>query len=208
MTGTIMVVSRGIWSDDLAGWLRDQPSEYHVVRVRGLELIAQRNIAVAHLRGDWAFLIDADCSPPDDVIPRMLAHHQGVVGGVIIEPRGDLDVCAIRTFEPTVRWRLDELPFDGLLPVLACGTGCLLVRREVFDAIGFPWFRCGRLVADFLAEDTEFCLRAAECGYPTYLDCSVRVGHAVRPILWPHPDGDVWIQWAGSPYRQPLEAVA
>lgn len=203
-----MVVTRETWSDDLVGWLRQQPAEYHVVRVRGCELIAQRNAAVARLRGDWAFLIDADCSPPIDAISRMLAHHQGVVGGVVIEPRGDLDVCAVRTFEPTVRWRLDELPSDGLLPVLACGTGCLLVRREVFGAIGFPWFRCGRLVMDFLAEDTEFCLRAAEKGFPTYLDCSLRVGHAVRPTLWPHETGDVWIQWPGNPYREPLEAVA
>ena len=203
-----MVVSRGTWSDDLVGWLRQQPSEYHVVRVRGHELTAQRNAAVARLRGDWAFLIDADCSPPNDAIPRMLARNQGIVGGVVVEPRGDLDVCATRTFEPTVRWRLDELPPDGLIPVLACGTGCLLVRREVFDAVGFPWFRCGRLVADFLAEDTEFCLRAAEKGFPSYLDCSIRVGHTIRPVLWPHSDGDVWIQWAGSPYREPLAAIA
>ena len=63
-------------------------------------------------------------------------------------------------------------------------------------------------VFDFLAEDTEFCLRAAEKGFPSYLDCSIRVGHTIRPVLWPHSDGDVWIQWAGSPYRAPLADIA
>lgn len=202
--GTIAVVHRGTLSATLAAWLRAQPRWTHVVLPEGEEIARQRNWAAQRMQGEWLLFVDSDCLPPSDTLARLLLHHTSLVGGVILERRPPFDVCAVKTFEPTARYRLEELPAQELVPVLALGTGCLLIQREVFEALPPPWFRVGQLVLDCLTEDTEFCLRAAERGFIPHLDCGVRVGHSVEAILWPHEEGAVWGQWEGSVWREPL----
>lgn len=62
---------------------------------------------------------------------------------------------------------------DGLFRIDGCGCGALLVAREVFERIDYPWFRLARGVG----EDFHFCLKAAEAGYEIWGDCSVICGH-------------------------------
>lgn len=203
--GTLAVINRGWLSDGLVGWLYAQPEDLHLVRPVGREIAAQRNRAVEEMQGDWLLFVDSDCIPPPRARLDLLLRGLPLVGGVILERSSEFEVCAVKTFEPTERYRLEELPSQGIMPVLSLGTGCLLIRREVLEAIGSPWFRVGQLVSDCLTEDTDFCLRAAERGFPAFLDCGVRVGHEVSGVLWPHEEGSKAIQWEGAPYRQALE---
>ncbi len=62
---------------------------------------------------------------------------------------------------------------DGLMRIDGCGCGAMLVRRQVFEKVGYPWFRLGGGVG----EDFDFCLKAAEAGYEIWADCSVICGH-------------------------------
>lgn len=54
------------------------------------------------------------------------------------------------------------------------GTGCLLVRRRVFEALSRPWFVAR---ADGVIEDYNFTLRATDAGFKAVLDPTVEVGH-------------------------------
>lgn len=207
--GTIAVLNHGSVNHALVSWLwsviQHDAERYHLILPFGCEITRQRNAAVEEMRGDWILFVDSDCVPPLDAITLLERECVGVIGGVYLERSSHRDVCATKTFEPTVRYQWSEISHTGVIPVLAVGTGCLMVRRHVLEDVPSPWFRCGQLVMDAITEDTEFCLRAAERGYVSYLHTGVRVGHVMSVVMWPHEDGTSWAQWEGEVYREPLD---
>lgn len=205
-------------SDDLQAWYYTLPSSLlPPLLVSGNQIAYQRNLvfqAAREQNKDFVLFVDSDCVPPRDAVQRLLSHDLPIVSGVCVERTAPFSLCAIKSFEPYQRYQPVDLkgqtePF----PVVAAGTGCLLVRRAVIEAMPSPWFRCGQLSPDLLAEDTDFCLRAAEAGFPVYLDPTVLVGHHVDCLLYPGGDGQLWAHWPGPfgrlPYKEPLgEEVA
>ena len=76
---------------------------------------------------------------------------------------------------------------QGLINVAYTGMGFMLIKRGVFEAIEYPWFkpiekRIGHMV-DFTMEDVAFCLRAREKGFKILIDPAVRVGHEKGVVL-------------------------
>ena len=69
---------------------------------------------------------------------------------------------------------LDAAPLDSLLEVGFTGCHCLLIRRDVLEAMESPWFQGYNPGG----EDQYFCEKAFALGIPTYVDMSVLVGHA------------------------------
>lgn len=205
MIGTVAVINKGFICEELVGWLRDLPTSIALDRPRGFEIAANRNQAVRDMRGHWLLFVDSDMVPPPNTLPLLLSYGRTITVATMLDRR-TFDVCATKTFEPTVRYRLNEIPAKGAVPVLAAGTGCMLIQRRVFEVVSEPWFTCGQLVNDCITEDTEFCLRAAERGHRTYLACDVRVGHVLQGIVWPSDDGVARVQWEGMPYSEPMGA--
>ena len=73
--------------------------------------------------------------------------------------------------------------FDGVRDTEACGAACLLIRREVFDKLEFPWFRWPEFYEDgryyFFSEDIDFCNRVMAAGLgPIRAHGQVRCGHS------------------------------
>lgn len=204
--GTVVVLNRGWLCSPLTEWLWGlNRSEYHYQPVVGGEIAQGRNRGVLAMQGSFVLFVDSDCVPASGAEEQLQGHRVGIIGGVYLERSGCMEVCTTKTFEPTVRYTLREInAAKEAFPVLATGTGILLIRRYVLEALRPPWFRCGQLVPEFLTEDTEFCLRAAERGYPTYVDPAVRVGHVLKGTLWPGEGGSPWVAWEGSPAREPL----
>lgn len=218
MRGTIGILTgKGPACDGLSAWIeREVPlGTVQVERVPGNQIAWQRNYLVSHrLRpsDEWLLYLDADCIPPPGALARLLSHEVGIVGGLVLERVAPFQVCATHTLEPFQRYEAEDflLEDQALRPAVAVGTGCLLVRRAVFDAVPRPWFRVGQIPGgeDLLAEDLNFCLRAAQVGFPTFLDPGVRVGHETRVTLFPG-DAQVMAQFDGPlgplPYRVPLD---
>lgn len=209
VAGVVCVLNRGeIWWD-LAQWLRWLPSDVHTIGPKGNSIPRQRNLGVERTTGDWVLFVDSDCLPPPYALDQLLHWNVDIVGGVVLERFPPHRVAAMRRMEPPERWLLKDLPVKGLEPVPAMGTGCLLIRRPVFDKMAVPWFRCGQVeqCADLLLEDFEFGLRAGRLGIQTFLDCGLRVGHRAEGVLWPGRDGREWVQWDGGAVEQrvPLE---
>lgn len=130
----------------------------------------------------WILFLDSDMVAPPDTIARLLAHDVDVVGGLYV---GRQPPHAPKT------WRVsapaghlvpvqDFTAGPGLVEVDATGTGCLLVRRRVFEVVSAPWF-----VADpsGVNEDVAFCRAAQAAGFSIYCDTSLSVGHvSAQPI--------------------------
>lgn len=85
------------------------------------------------------------------------------------------------------RWQpytWEEIPESGVFPVDAAGSAGMLIRREVLNAVGDPWFENTGTV--ILNEDVNFCMKARELGHTVYATADVTMGHLgifnVRPL--------------------------
>lgn len=211
LIGTIGILTgKGPPCDLLQGWLRQLPETVEIEMLKGNQIAWQRNEIIRHRTGDWVLFLDNDSVPQYKALEKLLAHNLPIVSGTILERVVPFDVCAVKNIEPYERYRPEDLP-SSVFPVPAVGTGCLLIREQVFQEMRDPWFRCGQVHPELIAEDFDFSLRAAEAGFPLYLDPGVQVGHDLGGvILWPAPDG-VAVQWptrtGQTPYRERLGPV-
>lgn len=207
--GSIAILSRGEWCAGLGDWLYQQDANrFYLIRPEGNQIARQRNEAAERMKGDYIVYVDADCVPPLKTIDRLASHDVGVVGGVVLDRKHPSFICAIKSLEPWQRYLRTEMPHSWKIsPVVGVGTGCLLVRRYVFEKMEPPYFRTGDLVQDMLTEDTSFCLRAAAAGFPIYIDPAVRVGHVVKGTLYPGDEGELMMEWEAQTWRTPLAEI-
>jgi len=93
-----------------------------------------------------------------------------------------------------------EYPRDSVIEVESAGTGCLLVHRSVFEAIGeqadpqhevayfadgtqaprWCWFRDMPVNGEWFSEDHFFCARAREVGFQLHAHTGVVLPHRKR----------------------------
>lgn len=69
---------------------------------------------------------------------------------------------------------------DAVVEADALGTGCMLIKRGVLEAIPKPWFKCHEMTSG--GEDFYFCDRAKERGFGVYGDFSVQCHHEYRHV--------------------------
>lgn len=203
--GTVVILNQGKVSVDLLDWVRTLPPDVALEKPQGGPQIARmRNLGAAKaLNGPWVLFVDADVIPRADDLPMLLSRDQALIGAVCCRRYPPWELTAVKdgwtNAKDITRVSLASLPRTGILKVSAVGTGFLLVRRSVFEAVRFPWFKCGQIRQDLLLEDTGFCLEAGKAGIPTYLDCEVRVGHDFGGgIVRPGRDGRPWLYWANG----------
>jgi hypothetical protein len=101
------------------------------------------------------------------------------------------------TFEFINRADISEKKFlyEANYPIIRVpynGFGFMLIKREVFDSLEYPWFKPetitikkpdGTEIVDFASEDASFCLNADKKGFFTWVDTEVIVGHEKSVIL-------------------------
>lgn len=140
---------------------------------------------------EWVWLQADDHVFEPDLLTRLLDRELDVVVPLIVRRRPPFAPVLFKAetenheYEP---FAYDELPEEGLLEVYAAGTGGMLVRRHVLEAIGDPWFEFQR--GEILNEDVEFCRKIRDAGFKIHADLSCRMGHAGLFIVWPrYQDG-------------------
>jgi len=148
-----------------------------------------RNVLIQnHLRQDEGktthfLFLDSDIAPPRDMLQRMLAH--------------DADFLTIPTplfFDKKMVWNIGDPGSDGWIKMSTrlpeepfytpkTGGGALLVKREVFEKIQWPWFKTEYMEMDEdnkclkCGEDIWFCMRAQEAGFKILVDPTMVCHH-------------------------------
>jgi len=139
---------------------------------------------------DYTFFVDSDIILPDTILGRLLAICEkgaDMATGWYIK-KNDSGTTVISSPKYTDNeFRLikeDELPQDIIIPIYACGFGCMLVKNEVFkkllaaDGICFEWIQ-GKESA--VGEDLIFCDKAIKKADAKIMaDTSLRCTHIGR----------------------------
>jgi hypothetical protein len=145
--------------------------------------IAERSLE----RGsEWVWFVDDDHTFHGDILGRLLAHEQPVVGALYLQRTTPFLPIAMAERDDNGEWwplDLDACPEHGLVQVEGLGTGGLLVRAEVFHDLEPPWF----VHTTKQSEDLYFCTRVRdELDLPIYVDMDARLGHLGPAVVVPN----------------------
>ncbi len=148
---------------------------------------------------DYMFNLDQDVVPPKDVIERLIAHDKKIITGVYFNKFTKIGQKNLthETRTRPVLWvrspktqglvfvRNDVVAQDRLIRVDLCGTGCILIHRDVLEKIRFRWEE-----EESGVDDSFLCIDAAKLGYNIYADTSIKCIHHVdkRPLSWGSED--------------------
>lgn len=187
-------------SGELARWTQfwmsfvvlERPKGSGLANVSGTYIQASRNELVtamlANPAAQWLLMIDDDHTFDRRLLINLLDRHVDVVGAAAMSRKPPYYVCA---YAPGSDHAMPVTEFDGtFMPVDAVGTGGILIRRHVFEALDPPWFEVGYDDnGRNISEDVTFCHRARAAGFDVYLDGTQILGHLTGVELAPDPRG-------------------
>lgn len=141
---------------------------------------ARNDLVKDFLSGNFShlFFMDSDMTFPENCLSRLLSHDLDIVGGLYTMKLPPFATTIFRnngTIENYVPG-----PGEGVIEVDAIGTGCLLIKREVFEALKWPYFWYAEDPPDseeMMTEDSWFCIKGKEAGFKVHCDTSILCGH-------------------------------
>lgn len=198
------------------------PDETARMRLGGPDCDTNRNKAMRALpkTARWVLFLDDDQTFQPDTLMRLLGT---MYGRQDVDALTGLYVKKVPAFEPVLYKHTPEGPHTltrltypelaaqirehgPLMRVGGCGAGMLLVKREVLDAVGDPWFNPGpgRQWGGDLGLGGAMLAK----GLKLWADLSIPVGHSMPSTLTPVFDKGVWyisIQFGEQSFRIPVE---
>jgi len=179
-----------------------QPDNTHLAVMASASVVENLNQIIRQLRPDdeWVWIIgddhvwEPDCltrlldlldqTPEADIIVPLVTKRNPPWHLVLFHEAGEYE-DGLPRWQP---YRWEDIPENGVFEVDAAGSAGMLVRREVLDTLGDPWFENSGGV--ILNEDVMFCRKAREHGFRVFATADVTMGHLgifnVRPL---HRDG-------------------
>lgn len=158
----------------MATLLVNSDVSYNIVMTEEKPLAYARNYIVDHLEGEWLWWIDSDHLFTQNVLEQLLALNVPIAGGIAYQKRAPFYPCIYGELEGDGKshahmlW-LPSKPFEAYMT----GTGCVVVRKEVFDKVAKPYFEYTKE----LGEDMHFFMKTKEHGYKIVIDPAMRIGH-------------------------------
>lgn len=136
----------------------------------------------------WLFMVDDDHTFDRRLLISLLDRHVDVVGALALARTPPYFVCAFE--ECSSRTGISrgvsiaDLEFGSLKEVAAVGTGAILIRRHVLEALEPPWFVMTHDEHGVnVSEDVVFCERVRDAGFHVFLDTAQSIGHLTGVAL-------------------------
>ena len=133
---------------------------------------------------EYYLMLDADMEfDPEDLI-RLYNTKKMIISGASV-PRGysyKLNAGMWGSISGTTpEDRIIRSTDTGLIKVDWCGAAFLLIRKEAFNKMSYPWFDCRTIETsegvEQTAEDIGFCMNAQESDIDIWFDCECRITH-------------------------------
>jgi len=144
-----------------------------IVATRGYNTSENRNYIAAQAlqkKCDYLFFVDDDMILPSNTLSDLLLCDKDIVGGIYNTK------YEVQT--PVVEF-LNEKGNNGLFKVKAIGTGCLLIKTDVFKQLPQPWFKYewndnGSIKR---SHDWIFCEDARKAGIKVWANHDLKIKH-------------------------------
>ena len=136
---------------------------------------------------EWLFLVNDDHVYSPDILSKLLAHNVDIVTGLYLGrsfPHMPIIYDEVDNIGRTFPRYLADGE-KGLIPIKACGDGCLLIRRKVLETIPYPWWDLGQLSIVSCDHDLSFSKKVREAGFQIYCDFGATVGHIACMTVMP-----------------------
>lgn len=191
---TLGVLTRGYVPTEWAFALRrlKLPESTDFVKLPGLPFDHARNEVVKRAirnESDWLFFLDDDVLPPVDAFLKLSAWKKPIVSGLYWKRQGKIVPTA---YLESAGGPNPAQTLSSPCEVDFVGGGCLLIHRTVLEKVPAPLFKWtindeSLKPGDRLGEDFNFCRKARACGFPVFLDTTVRCRHMGEG--WSDEDG-------------------
>jgi hypothetical protein len=149
-----------------------------------------RSICQSDFDFDFYMCIDSDIEFEVEDVKKLIAHGKDIITGAYAHRGNDQlmvaghynEIFGLVTEDKFLPWAA-----TGLVEIDWAGAGFLLIKKDVFAKIEYPWFReeitkyivDGVVYATWAGEDVGFCMAAKKAGYKIWCDCDVKVNHLV-----------------------------
>jgi hypothetical protein len=160
----------------------------------------------------WLWVMGDDHDFPPDTVLRLLEHDVDVIVPHCLKRYPPWTPVVFSHQNDDDAYVVADLPESGLVEIHAAGSAGMLIRREVLEAIGDPWFTPSPDAAG-LNEDLHFCQKAREAGFRIWCDPEIPLGHIALHTVAPKWEGGQWHpeivhDGVGMLYRRPAVAEA
>lgn len=180
--------------------IQDSGYQYVHIGLRATNIYKGREAVADHTLSsgaDYLLFVDSD----EVFVPETAVHlaqlDLPVVSGVVYQRNPPYTPCLYRRIPNSHKsvplapelqqWMLDnaqdkrdtpitimDIPAEkSIIEIDECGTGCMMIRRDVLESIAKPRFRG---MGD-VGTDIMFCRRVRAAGFPIYADLRVQLGH-------------------------------
>ena len=170
---------------------------------KGANLIIQQALdrSFSHV-----LFIDDDCLVKPDIIKRLMEHDKDIVTGLYLTRHYPHKPIIFDEQRPDGRclWSFLTDGKKGLIEIVACGLGAVLVKTNVFRRIKElelvepvsmgcdSYVTLGELEKDNWCDDLSLWQRARRAGFKLYCDLDCLVGHVASCAVWPHQVDGKW----------------
>lgn len=156
-----------------------------IVMIEGSLVYDSRDMIAHHAVDngyDYVLYVDSDMVFNADNLNSLLKHNVGICSGLYVKRNGERENVAYSKIITRRRFpfRSPKLIPDGATTgfgeIRACGFGFCLIKTSVLKTM-FKHYKSLFEPKWGVGEDVAFCIRARRCGYKTFIDRDVKLGH-------------------------------
>lgn len=153
---------------------RDSMSMLHAM---GTMIVDQRQgmakQALEQFKCSHVMFLDTDMRFPANTIERLLVHDKPVVAANYVRRGGHIrPLCWAYDADGRHQVVYTDKEDTGVEEIELVGTGCMLIKREVFETLPLPWFTIpwNPETKEFMGEDIYFCREVRRAGFEIFID--------------------------------------
>lgn len=136
---------------------------------------------------DYMLWIDSDMVWEPEHIKQLIERDVDFVTGFYPISTEGVTNCGWEFGKRSARIYINQVTTE-FFTVDWCGLGFALIKRGVFEKVGYPWFQSYTMELHdgtrmTRSEDVSFCARVRDKNIPVYADTRVRIGHQKQVLL-------------------------
>lgn len=164
-------------------FLAGKKERFKIVMTNNEQIDKARNKIVEQMEGEWLWFIDSDQTFQELTLRRLLSINQPIVGAMVYKKKAPYLPCVYVKSPEGYGYHALMFPWPNQpFTIDMTGTGCVVIKKEVFQKVQAPWFE----YTDKQGEDINFFEKAQAEGYKIVIDPLTPIGHTTMKEIGIH----------------------